>query len=256
MFNIFVKPSAVHVDCFTDNATAFNNFKVDAANKFYPAEFKRLPNKVNVKINHNPNSKLEAETPTVRMCNGITDLFSNGFILPSWEKFSIEITEHGEQFSHSNTAQATNTTIYHHHDRIQYGFELFKNWTHAKLLSPWLMEEKSGIKFTWNMCDYHRTDIADVFKVLPAVIDYKYQIQTHVNCFIKNGNIITIEAGDPLVQMIPLTEKKVKLHHHLLSTEDWIKKQQTVMVQTTYHNHRKLNLPDAHKSKCPFGFGK
>lgn len=256
MFNIFVKPSIINIDCFTDNATAFNNFAPDVASKFYPKEFKSLPNKINQKANHNPQSKLEVETPTIRMCNGVTDLYSNGFILPSWEKFTIEVNSHGEQFHHSNTANASDTIVYQHHDRIQYGFELYSGWTHAKFLSPWLIEEKNGVKFTWNMCDWHRTDLADKIRILSAVVDFKYQIQTHVNCFIKNDSIITYDAGDPLVHLIPLSDKRIKLHHHLLDIEDWMKKQKRVMVQTTYDGHRKMNLPNAHERKCPFGFGK
>lgn len=250
----FFRKSEVTIDCFTYNPVVYDNFKIDIASKFYPKEFKELPNSYPTKLNSDKNSHIETSVATVRKCTGVTDLFSSGFIIPSWETFSAEATIDGKLYFNSNPSSVSGSGGAHHHSRIQYGDDIYKGWTHSKFMSPWLISEKTGINFTWNGCPWHRTDLADKMSVLSAVVDYKYQVVTHVNVFIKNGNIVTLNQGDPLVHMIPMSEKKVKIKHHLVSMNEWRSMQTEYQLYARYNNHRKLIIPRS--SKCPFGFSK
>lgn len=251
----WIKPSEINVDCFTFNDTAYTNFAPERSSKFYPKEIKNLDNNINIKTNQDPTSKLTSKLPTIRMCNGLTDLYSNGFILPIWQNLTIECTSEGKIFYEDLTSgNGFDRPALQVHDRWQYGNNFYSEFGHVKLLSHWFFKEKHGIQFSWNMCDWNRTDIAHKVRILSGVIDFKYQTATNVNMFIKKDSIISYEAGDPLVHLIPLSEKRVKIHKHILHVEEYDKLTTIQGSKMTYHNHRKLK--DQSEAKCPFGFGK
>jgi hypothetical protein len=252
----WIKPSEITIDCFTSNPVIYHNYKIDRASKFFPEEIKQMPNYVSLKANHNPNSNLMQEMPTIRLCVGIKDLFSYGYILPSWSDIKIEVTDTGDIFYTDNISAVTNSSVVQQHDRIQYGSGIYKDRIHAKLLCPWYVTEKTGVKFTWNMCDWHRTDTADDIRILSGMIDFKYQHQLNVNAFIRKGSSISYNTGDPLVHMIPITDKKVNLKYHLVDETEYSSLIRSTMIETSYHGHRKMTAHDVTEKKCPFGFGK
>lgn len=248
----WIKPSVINVDCFTFNETAYKHFAPDIASKFYPKEIKKLDNNINLKSNPDINSKLLTKFNTVKMCNGLTDMYTSGFILPSWQDLKLECTIDGNIFLEERTSNILNRAAIQTHDRWQYGNDFYSSFGHVKLLSHWFFKEKTGIKFTWNMCDWSRTDIADKVRILSGVIDFKHQIATNVNMFIKKDSIISYTAGDPLVHLIPISEKRLKIHKHILSLEEYDRISSMQGAKMTYRNHRKLT----EETKCPFGFGK
>ena len=252
----WIKPSEITVDCFTSNPMIYHNYKIDRASKFFPDEIKQMPNYVQLKQNHNPLSKLMNDVPTIRLCTGIKDLFSYGYILPCWSNLTYEITENGDIFHSDTIADLLGDRSYQHHDRMQYGSGIYKDRVHIKMICPWYLSEKSGIKFTWNMCDWHRTDTADDIRILSGMLDFKYQHQLNVNAFIRKGAIVSYNAGDPLVQMIPITDKKVTFKYHLVDDMEYQKMNRNTMIETSYDGHRKLKAHDVTEKKCPFGFGK
>ena len=246
------KKKEITVDCFTYNSTLIENFAIDQASKYYPKYFKDIPKFANVKAITDPNysdSVMTVKNATIKMCTGVTELFSNGFIIPAWHEFNIEVTPSGKVVIPS---QFPEMNSYEQHPRIQYGDSIYKDYTHIKLVSPWLVSESTGVKFSWNRCDWHRTDNAENFHALSAIIDFKYQNATHVNVFVKNGSIARFDAGDPFVHLIPLSDQRVKIKHHLLTHDQWHQKRINYQLHNSYSNHRKLNYPK--QGKCPFGF--
>lgn len=252
----WIKPSEITVDCFTSNPMIYHNYRIDKASKFFPEEIKQLPNYVQLKKNHDPVSKLMQDIPTVRRCVGLKDLFSYGYILPAWSNISLEITESGQIFSNDSVSYASDTLTLQQHDRIQYGSGIYKDRVHVKLLAPWHLSEKTGIKFTWNMCDWNRTDTADNIRILSGMLDFKYQHQVNVNAFVRKNCIVSYNTGDPLVHMVPVTDKKVNFKYHLVNDKDYNELTRLTMIETSYHDHRKLKAHDITEGKCPFGFGK
>jgi hypothetical protein len=252
----WIKPSEITVDCFTSNPMVYNNYRIDKASKFFPDEIKQMPNYINLRKSHNPESKLMEDIPTIRLCTGIKDLFTHGYILPSWVDFTIEVTKDGVLSHKDNLTPVDNNDLYHHHNRMQYGSGLYTDRIHVKLMPPWHLAEKTGIKFTWNMCDWHRTDTADDIRILSGVLDFKYQHQVNVNAFLRRDSMISYSAGDPLVHLIPITDKKVVFKYHLVDLYEYNSMTRNTMIETSYHNHRKLKAHDVVEKKCPFGFGK
>jgi hypothetical protein len=239
----FFKPTIITVDCFCSDEIIFHNFQPDKANKFVPENWKTLPAFIEQSVN--PNSKLVLKTPTLKRCNGFTDLFSNGFIIPNWADFQVEMLKDGRYISAGHNAEEPNTH-FGSHSRLQYGYELYKNSSHIKIDSPWLLKEKTGVKFTWNGCSWHNTDNLENFYILSAVVDYRYQSGTNINAFQRKNTIVKFNAGDPLIHLIPISEKKVKLKHHLVSTTEFNQMVLREEKAIKYSNAREI------KSKCPF----
>jgi hypothetical protein len=247
------KKKEIVVDCFTHMEAVALNFPIERAIKFYPKEFKSLPREHEMKHNDDPQSKLKIKVPTIKACTGIVDLFSNGLVIPSWDTFTIEMVDDSKYtlFSNSNNVYAE------YHQRGQYG-NIFPNSGHIKLVSPWALKEKTGVKFVWMHAGWNRTDIAEVATALPAIIDYKYQFNTHISYFIRKGSIINFNIGDPLIHIIPMSEDNVKVKIHVISPEEYNKHRIASEKFAHYDNHRKLKYPNFFEEpkKCPFGFGK
>jgi hypothetical protein len=123
---------------------------------------------------------------------------------------------------------------------------------------PWFLQEKTGVKFAWNECTWHNTHRAGIFHIPSAVIDFKYQFLVNVNIFAKKDTSLKLNAGDPLVHILPLSENNVVLKHHLVSQTEYDRFQNIYIESIGYKNAREIrkDLKFNTKAKCPFGFGK
>ena len=171
-------------------------------------------------------------------------MFSNGFIIPSWGDFQIEVLKDGKFIVAGHQTTEPNVRV-SNHSKLQYGYELYKNSGHVKIESPWFLKEKTGVKFVWNGCSWHNTDNLENFYVLSAIVDYKYQAGTNINAFQRKNTIVKFNAGDPLVHVIPMSEKKLKMKHHLVSRDEYEKMLTKEQSTVHYHNAREL------RAKCP-----
>jgi hypothetical protein len=89
---------------------------------------------------------------------------------------------------------------------------------------------------------------------LSAIIDFKAQYNTHVNMFIKKGTTLTVEAGDPLIQMIPLSEHAVEIKTHLISGQEYNNIADSFVKKSMWGGQHKALYNQPQESKCPFGF--
>ena len=244
------KKSKVVVDCFINSPVIYDLFKIDHAIKFVPEEWKQLQSHIDLKVNTNPTSKLTMPIPTAKRCIAITNQFSTGFVMPMWTDFGLEMFDEGKYAKHdpSNSLQMDN------HQRIQYWDTLYKGFSHIKIYSPWLIREKSGVKFTWNQCDWTNTDKVPLFHILSGVVDFQAQHGSHINAFQRKGTIVQYKAGDPMVHIIPITEKDLELKCHLLDDDEY-KKMYRSYGERLMHSgqHRAmLKVRRDEQSRCPF----
>mgnify|MGYP003352843411 CR=1 FL=1 len=73
----------------------------------------------------------------------------------------------------------------------------------------------------------------------------------------KEEDMFQIPMGNPLMQFIPLTEKKIKIHNHVV-TEEELKTKIYNVTGTAMGWRRTISLVrrnDKREKKCPFGFG-
>jgi hypothetical protein len=249
------KRKEIVIDCFVANRTIHEAFTIAPANKFFPDGWKTMPKTKNIKVHKEqyPDCELEIELPTIKKCVGLIELFTTGFIIPSWVDFGIEINKDGKHMW-----CGAGDIIVDQHPAWQLWEGLYDGYGHAKIASPWLIKEKTGIKFSWNECDWHNTHNLDKFRILSGVTNFKFQHQTNINLFLKRNSTMYVKAGSPLVHIIPITENSVKIKTHLVTDVEMKALDRQVSQYSGHFKTMKKSILESEKelskSKCPFGF--
>ena len=233
-------------------------------NKKLSEIIKNMPNDLMI---NDPSTGVSVPLPTVKRCTGINELYNHGAIIPFWTDaiFQPKDSISGK----SNLVQVDDVfeASVALHPREQFT-GLFPNHLHVKFAGAWNLVEKQGIKFVWLPAAYNLNVELDNFLLPPAITFYDYQCQTNVNMFVrKDAPDFILRAGTPLIQIIPLTERPVEYKCHLVSIEEWRKKNTIPLNFPTIlgtRNNRyfkwkaeseKLDKMEE-SGKCPFGFGK
>jgi hypothetical protein len=245
----FFKKPKLFVDAFTKVPGIEQFYPIAPARKFFPDWWKQLP-KSHIWKDSNG---IDIEQSTLKRCDGFVELYKNGIVIPLWSDIALRTGAEGQWAYHSSQKD----TILESHPKEQYGDE-FNNYSHIKIVSPWFLSEKTGCNFyyapaTWNLTA-HYSD----FILPPGIINFKYQGSVHVNTFFhKVDKQILLEAGTPLVQLIPLSDKEVVVKCHTLSQDEYSKKVESKTYAAKFMSKYKAKkkIIDSN-SKCPFGFGK
>ena len=167
MFDIFKKPSTITLDCFTPIPELPDLFPIVNSGKMMPKWFKDLPVTQDYK---------GISRGTMKLCPGVNDYYKMGFIIPAWRDFKIEVNSGIPNVMPEGAADV--------HNPIQWGKGL-DGYGHVKLVSPWRIKEKTGIKFlfTNSFWQKHRHN----YFVPNGIIEYKYQCTTNVNMVISKN---------------------------------------------------------------------
>jgi hypothetical protein len=261
MFFWFKKKKIV-LDCFTQDKFAYEYCKIDKAVDFYPRWWQDLST---VTTEHNDPPLLDKSifpVGTMKICKGFTSLYTNSFIIPSWEEVRFEIYQ-GEWKWQTNRLPHGITN----HLNAQ-----FKNFVdpgeylHFKFNSPWHLKTNRFVNFAFIDPVWNRKNLLD-YVVLPGVVDFKYQPSTSINIMVKNSDIlktIDIHVGDPLLCITPLTDDKVELRHHYVEpTESLEAVIPSLGLAAKWENIKRysqrkkfIDKLDEKNKQCPFGFGK
>ena len=103
---------------------------------------------------------------------------------------------------------------------------------------------------TWNI------DNPEIVKILPGVLNYKYQSSTNINTIWLRQNqpvVYTIDHNQPIAHLIPLTQRKVELKLHLVSDVEYnnlIRKNTIGVFTGKYAALKKVTK----ERGCPFHF--
>lgn len=252
--NFFFKKKKKIIDCFTPNQTVYEHFPIARAKEYIPNWYKKLDATYAV---NNPNT-LRKEAATVKRCPGISSLFNKGFVIPLWSDLTLDFSPLGENFEFKwEYAVNDDSWSVEVHDFQQY-VGLFDNqFFQTKLNVPWLIKEKSGIKFAFIEPTYTMTN-PNIVTIIPGVIDFKYQNFVNVNMLTEitqpMQKRIEFNAGEPLAQIIPLTEDDVELKIHKISKEEYKTLDESTSAYKWYGTYfdRKKKLEKA----CPISKGK
>jgi hypothetical protein len=243
----FRRPGVIHVDCFTHRADVFNFSKIDHAKKFIPDWWKKLPK------NHPTHAHPYA---TMKTCPGFVDLFQKGLILPLWSDLSIILGEIGNNnVGWQYVDQLSELAV---HDAEQRGSYLSEDtFQQIKLRSPWILQTKKDLDWSVHGISWCHTD---PFKMVfsEGIVNFKWQPGTNINFFLKRkkevSNIL-LEAGQPMLQFVPLTEKKIVLHHHLVDEKEVVKITSGLKYPKFVNGYNQgKKILEEKTSKCPFGF--
>lgn len=249
MFNFFHRTPDIHLECFTPNNVTYLTTPIIPSSKALPEWWRKLK-PYRPTFHHSPeepyNLKPEQET-TAKDCYSIIELYKKGAIIENWCDISYR-TENG----YYNYWCAPNSEKPSEHERRQFG-ESFPNYHHSKLLSPWAFREKTGVKFLWLGAEWS-LDKHEI-KVLPGIINFDIISQVNVNMMfpMRNGTF-TLSVGTPLVQLVPLSEKKLKIHNHLVTQEEFNRITLTSNKPSFFGWRRVLQLRKRNRERgtCPF----
>lgn len=241
----FFRKKKVVIDAFTHMRTAYEYFPIDYAIKFVPEWWKSLPKE----YTKTTNLGLNLDISTLKRCNGFLDLYARGFVLPMWSDLVMNTQETGGyQFQWANSNSADITT----HSAQQYGMSVDEKFIHLKILSPWMVQEKTGVKFIWTSPTWSRL-FDDNLTILPGVVDYKYQHGTNINLFIeKKNSTYKLMAGEAMSHVVPLSDHKIEIKTHLIGKDEFFKKDEVFAFANKYK--RVKQITDGKEKKCPFGF--
>ena len=233
----------------TSDLMVFELQKPDHAIKFIPQEWKDLPATTQQKVYKIPQSTMTIEESTLKGCVGFINLFKNGFIIPMWADTKLETLKTGEQliFSPNQISKGSQ------HDSKLMWKGLYDGWSHYKLNSPWYIKCSEDVKFIQTECSWNDTAQKKNYHIVNGVVDFKYQTGTHINMWTKPENVLEFSMGTPMVHLIPLTDRKIKLNYHLVEGKDLMRHQLT--FRNIYKQNKQIN-DEQQKRKCPFGFGK
>jgi len=202
MFGIINKSKPIVLNCYTDDYGVYKFAKIQKSSVFIPNWWKDLK-----KIEESADDN---NFRTMRGCPGFIELFKKSFVYPMWcdlEVSSIETANDDSQlFQNSPLGNDIVTT----HSPIQYNDAFRPGFKHIKLNSPWFFQTKEDVDWIvvpafWNF----ESKNSDIF-VPPAIDNYKRQHSTTWQMFIKtDGSIVHFSSGEPLVHLIPKTDRKV-----------------------------------------------
>lgn len=205
----FIKNSKIHLDCFTDIEIYATDNPIKKASHFIPNWWKNLPNRKTSIVNG-----IEKELPTMKGCTGFLDLFSRGLIIPMWTDLYLKVENNRHNCLMKNPSPTSTHPSYMFNDQ-------YKNHVHLKIETPWILKEKTGAKFFFTGCVWNTLEQYPKLTILPGVDEYKNQYSTNINAFLSLENQpyqYNIDAGTPIIHIIPLSEKTVVPHVHVLDS--------------------------------------
>lgn len=206
MIDFFFKKKVITLDCFTANYNAYTYYPINLSKDYYPSWWKDIQSKY-----ESTEFGIKVDRPTIKRCTGILDLYSNGFSLPLWSDFVLETNDNQYRYIF-----ADNTSNITSHNQEQMGENKYFGKLHLKIISPWAIKESQGVKFSFIQSSWNFMDDINKFHILPGLLDFKHQNQTHINILSEQHQRIELNAGTPLVMMIPLSEKRFQIKNHLV----------------------------------------
>ena len=238
------KKKKIVVDCFITHPAINELFPIQKASNFYPDWWKDLPKTFDRTTNYG----LRIPSTTMKSCIGFTNLYTNGFMIPLWSDLIVETGPKNWAYEFSAPSEI------HSHDPAQFG-EVVDKYHHLKIESPWVLREKSGVKFVWMGAIYNQMKQLDAYHIIPGIIDYKYNTGTNINMlFPRVQQKVLIEAGTPLAHIIPMSDMDVQIKTHCVTEQELNKIETPSYVSSFLKKYTtNKNILESKERKCPFG---
>lgn len=242
MFTFFHRTPVIHLDCFTNDANVHKFTPIVSASLTKPDWFNKIP------IPENPVEldfdNLTVKHRNIRSCYGFLEFYKRGVVMESWCDMGFKTSKDNCQAHFSGPPDPVS------HNPEQYG-NAFYNYFNVKIRSPWLFECKDSVHFIFVGAEWALGDF-DI-KVLPGVINFT--LASSGNYFImvpRKEDQFIIPLGNPMIHIIPISEKKLKHKVHLLSRPEYQKKINTPSY--SFYGWRKIKtiMKRNEKRGCPF----
>lgn len=247
MINFIFKKKKIVVECFTDNPNALEYFPVKHASAFLPDWWKNLPKTYEVEESNG----IRFRRPTMKSCDGFTNLYKRGFMIPLWSDLVIETSSTNFKWTYADGQSDLSF-----HDVDQMSTE-FISYAQFKISSPWRIRESTGVKFVFMQPTYNYTKEFFDLHIIPGVVDFKYQHATNINVFAQKGRRFEMFAGKPLAHLIPLTDEDIEIECKAIQIDNF---DEVKLLNNNYPwfigSYKKTKKIVDEQEKCPFHRGK
>lgn len=243
----FKKKDTIVLNCYTYRPDLYYNYPITKSNKFFPEWFKQLDSKGSF------NMETLEFTSTMKGCVGMVNTFSKGVMIPLWSDIAFLSAGKDSGLEEYKWRFADGMSEAEWHPQEQRGSYLpTSDYCHMKIVSPWAFDCEEDIEWLWQQPVWNQ-DNPEQAITLPGVVNYKNISDTNINLMVPrtaNENFKVFTAGSPLVQIIPLTERKLEVKCHLVSKTEW----QTIMLAKSPHSKFFKSQTENRKNplRCPF----
>lgn len=242
MFSFFNRTPKIDLDCFTHLGSVYQYTPLVSATKAKPEWFEKVRKTESKYVNNGEGLELKYN-PTLRTCYGFLELFRRGFVIENWCDLAVHSDVENYQYHYSYGEKPE------YHNALQY-HPGFRNYFIIKLKSPWLIKNKENTKFIMTGAEWHLEDL-DI-KILPGVLDFKSQSSSNIFIAFKRvKSEFLIKMGQPLAHFVPLSDKSVRIHQHLVTKDEY----DSLKYDSTcsYGWRRAYNLIRRNEKRdCPF----
>lgn len=216
------KPRKIHVDCFTKVETIAQVNPIRKAHHFVPDWWKKLDNTFPVTNQHG----LVVQKGTMKHCIGFIELHKRGLIMPMWSDLVMEVINGNYRYQMALEDYGLNggmSILWHNAE--QHGNH-YNDKISLKITSPWKLREKTGVDFLYTPYTWATAKTLPKIQFLNGMLNFKHQASTHIQGFLPIEDQqcrMEIEAGEPLMQLIPLSDKKIEPHIHVVTDAEFEK---------------------------------
>lgn len=200
----FKRRKKLKIRCYPQFDHAAKIFPIEKTRSFIPDWWKNLSATF-----YDPKSSLNIST--IKACPGFVDLYKKGITIPLWRDSVIKYdSERIVDVVIPTDEPVENLFVLHSVEQWQ---GLLPGHLHFKIVSPWMLETDEPVQFLMMDMTWNRKDSQE-YLIPPGIVEFKYQHATHINVFLpptKGFRELKLEAGTPMVQLIPLTDREIEL---------------------------------------------
>jgi hypothetical protein len=212
----FFKKQKVYMDAFTSRPEVYEFAPIEKSINYLPTWWKSLP-KCEVSFENYDSFRQRS----MKHCIGFLNYFKKSYVIPMWSDLNLQIGKEGTLTYRWQFADHVSSIEVHH--AVQRGAYLDEHkYQHFKLSSPWTIKTNKLIYFSWSGAVWNLEEPEKII-CFPAVTEYYNQSATAINIACKRDvqtKEIFIPFRQPLVHIIPMTEKDVVLKTHLVSNSE------------------------------------
>lgn len=211
----FCKPKLLNIDFFTTREDVFHNAKPKKASLFVPEWFKQMPKPG---FDENPMAPLLLQK-TIKTCPAFSTLYSSGFMLPLWSDLNIEVNSDSYRYQFIDGK----SLITFHTPKQIAGCSFANTHIQMKLHNPWFMKTNEKINMLFMAPTWNNFGSGEIVVAPGSYYSYADPIEANINLFIKKHEHRVVHQlffGQPLVHVVPITNRPIKLHYHLVLEDE------------------------------------
>lgn len=211
--NWFKRTKPIELEFFTTKSHLFSLAKPRQGGAFAPEWWRTLP-KATI-----------GAASTMRNCEGIINLFTKGFVLPMGSDLWVKVAPQGSDDFLWQFADRQSYCEDHQKEEFNYYWDP-QHYQHLKVTIDWMVRCKEDIKFLMHDAYWWR-NTQNIYTIPPGIVDYHHQYGLNVNMFIQKHPTedveFTIPFRQPLAHVVPLSDRPLKITHHLVTEFEYNK---------------------------------